>query len=132
MTMPFERVGTVLTVALLLVVGAAWAEEEGGQCQLPGDGVNGPPLSYRAESNGTVIDLNTGQIWEMKDGGSGIHSVNRTFTWSTSAVCGVGIAPYGTAFTVFLDALNNKCEGDEMTPCSSNADCRHVGNGKCG
>ena len=128
MTTPLQRVGTVLMMALLLAAGAAWAGEQGeGQCQFPGDGVAGPALRYRAESDGTVIDLNTGLVWEVKDSGSRIHGVNRPFTWSSS-----GTAPDGTAFTVFLDTLNNKCDGDETTPCTRNSNCRHIGNGKCG
>lgn len=133
MTTPLQRVGTVLIMSLLLAAGAAWAGEQGeenGQCQFPGDGVDGPALSYRTQSNGTVTDLNTGLMWEMKDGGSGIHSVNRTFTWSTGACSGA--APDGTAFTVFLDTLNNTCAGDETTACTKNADCKGIGNGKCG
>ena len=66
-------------------------------------------------------------MWEQKDTGSGIHGVNRTFTWSAS-----GTAEDGTAFMLFLDTLNNKCDGDETTPCTRNRNCRGIGNGKCG
>jgi hypothetical protein len=43
-----------------------------------------------------------------------------TYTWSN------------TLFTVFLDTLNNTCDGDETTACTSHADCVGIGNGKCG
>jgi len=45
---------------------------------------------------------------------------------------GLGFGPNGTAFTVFLDTLNNKCDGDESTLCIHNQDCRGIGHGKCG
>jgi hypothetical protein len=62
-----------------------------------------------------------------KDSGTGIHGVARTFSWSDS-----GTEPDGTAFTVFLDTLNNKCDQDETVSCTKNADCQGIGNGKCG
>jgi hypothetical protein len=133
MTASFQRIGIVsMTSALLLVAGAVWAEEQGKQCQLPGDGVDGPALSYRTHSDGTITDLNTRLTWEMKDEGSGIHGVNQTFTWSTGGNACNGTTPDGTAFTVFLDTLNNKCEGDETTACTKNSDCKGIGNGNCG
>lgn len=93
----------------------------------PGDGVDGPALSYTDHGDGTVTDNNTLLMWEVKDTGSGIHGVGLTFTWSSS-----GSAADGTAFTVFLDTLNNKCDGDETTACTSNADCAGIGNALCG
>jgi Protein of unknown function (DUF1566) len=98
-----------------------------GLCRLPGDGVNGEPLRYRTLMDGTIKDLNTGLTWEVKNNGGGIHGVNRTFTWSDS-----GTEPDGTAFTVFLDTLNNKCDQGETISCTKNSDCQGVGNGKCG
>src|SRR5215510_10075414 len=32
----------------------------------------------------------------------------------------------------FLATLNNKCDGDETTVCTSNANCVGIGNGLCG
>jgi len=97
-----------------------------GACQaepnaiFPGDGAgHGAALSYTNHGDGTVTDDNTLLMWEVKDTGSGIHGVGRAFTWNDS-------------FTVFLDTLNNKCDGNEITPCTSNADCAGIGNGKCG
>src|SRR5712691_11240092 len=59
-------------VGALLAAGAAVQAED-----FPGDGVTGPPLSYRLQSNGTVRDNNTLLIWEVKDTSGGIHDVNR-------------------------------------------------------
>jgi len=33
---------------------------------------------------------------------------------------------------VFLDTLNNKCDGDETTSCATDADCTGIGNELCG
>jgi hypothetical protein len=96
-------------------------------CQLPGDGVNGAPLRYYLRSDGTVSDLNTGLIWEVKDSGGGIHDVSQTFFWSAT-----GAAPDGTAFTVFLNTLNNRCDGAETAVCASDSDCSGIGAGICG
>ncbi|MGR3219922.1 MAG: Lcl C-terminal domain-containing protein [Candidatus Anammoxibacter sp.] len=41
-------------------------------------------------------------------------------------------APDGTLFTVFLDTLNNKCDSDETTSCTTDADCTDIGNELCG
>jgi hypothetical protein len=122
-------IATVMLLSLGIAL-PAWAGAQGkGQCQFPGDGVNGPILRYRTQHNGTITDLNTGLMWEMKDTGNGIHGVNRTFTWSI----GQEIAPHGTAFTVFLDTLNTRCDGDETRKiCTKNADCKGIGTGMCG
>lgn len=92
-----------------------------------GDGVDGAPLRYHIRADGTIRDDNTLLIWEKKDEGTGIHSVRRGFTWSVN-----GIDPDGSAFTVFLYDLNNKCEKDETTVCTQNADCNKAGGGQCG
>ena len=124
-----HRIWSLLLMTMLVASGVASAGDQGkgeSQCRLPGDGLSGQPLRYRTQSDGTVRDLNTELTWEVKDTGTGIHGVNRTFTWSDS-----GTEPDGTAFTVFLDTLNNKCDQDEATSCTRNADCRDV-RGKCG
>jgi hypothetical protein len=73
-----------------------------GACQVfPGDGVDGPMLSYTDNGDGTFTDNNTLFMWEKKDTSGGIHDVNRMFTWSNTAT-----AADGTAFTVFLATLN--------------------------
>jgi hypothetical protein len=60
----------------------------------PGDGVDGPALSYHDNGDGTFTDNNTLFMWEKKDTSGGIHDVNNTYTWSN-------------AFAVFLAALNS-------------------------
>jgi hypothetical protein len=60
----------------------------------PGDGVNGPALSYTDNGDGTFTDDNTLLMWEEKKVGSGdVHDLNNTYTWSDSS-------------TVFLATLN--------------------------
>jgi hypothetical protein len=100
----------------------------------PGGGQNGdgPALSYTDHGDGTVTDNNSLLMWEVKDTGNGIHGVNRTFSWSSPPPGVAPIAPTGSAFTVFLDTVNNKCDGDETTSCTSNTDCTNIGNGLCG
>ena len=61
----------------------------------PGDGVDGPALSYTDNGDGTFTDNNTLLMWEMKDTSGGIHDVSNTYTWSN-------------AFAVFLATLNEE------------------------
>jgi len=96
---------------------------EATPCQIfPGDGYavsgSGPPLSYTDNGDGTFTDNNTKLMWEKKDDASGIHDKDNTYTWSAT-----GSSPDGTLFTVFLDALNNTCNGSGATPCTTDADC---------
>ena len=58
----------------------------------PGDGVNGPGLAYRDNGDGTITDMNTGLMWEMKVGGgdpfvclSVLHGVNTRCTWDEAS-----------------------------------------------
>jgi hypothetical protein len=44
----------------------------------PGDGVDGPALSYTDNMNGTFTDNNTLLMWEVKDTSGGIHDVSNT------------------------------------------------------
>ena len=60
-------------------------EQEG---QLPGDGVRGTPLAYEDCGDGTVVDLNTGLMWEQKvEGGdettclTPLHGFNSACDW---------------------------------------------------
>src|SRR3989337_1832748 len=118
------------------------------ECQIfPGDGVgndifdpdlpgHGPAFSYSQPGtpDGTFTDDNTGLMWEIKDDAGGIHDKDTTYTWTDT--CGgfdlVELSdPDGTLFTVFLDTLNNKCDGNETTPCTSDTDCVGIGNGLC-
>ena len=60
----------------------------------PGDGIDGPALSYQDNGDGTITDLNTGLQWEKKVAGSGcLHCVNDTYT-------------FANATTTFIDAVN--------------------------
>jgi hypothetical protein len=94
----------------------------------PGDGAgHGAALRYTDNMDGTATDNNTLLVWEVKDNAGGVHDVDNRYTWSSS-----GTAADGTLFTVFLDTLNNKCDGDETMTCTSNANCVGIGNGKCG
>src|SRR5262245_38480579 len=53
------------------------------QCQVfPGDGVDGPALSYPDNNDGTFTDNNTLFMWEKKGTSGGIHDVNNRYTWS--------------------------------------------------
>jgi len=60
--------------------------------------------------DGTVSDTLTGLMWEKKDslgGGTNLsnpHDADNTYTWNTAPL---GTTPNGTAFTDFLDKLNN-------------------------
>jgi uncharacterized protein DUF1566 len=92
----------------------------------PGDGVEGPPLLYQDNGNGTITDLNTNLTREKKDNSGGVHDVANTYAWSST-----GIAPDGPLFTDFLDKLNNRCAKNEDLVCTHDANCRAVG-GKCG
>ena len=129
MTVPL-RLGSALLIAMLAASPTAWPEEHANaedRCQVPSDVGTNSPSHYRTFNDGTVTDLSTGLTWEVKDTGVGIHSVDRTFTWSNS-----GTQPDGTAFTVFLETLNNTCSQDEAFACTRNADCQGLGNGRCG
>ena len=83
----------------------------------PGDGVDGPALSYTDNRDGTATDNNTLLMWEVKGNNGGVHDVDNFFTWSSS-----GGLPNGTLFTVFLNALNNTCDGAGFTDCTATGD----------
>jgi len=114
----------------------------GGQV-CPGDGYtdggantfgtigHGPALSYTDNGDGTFTDNNTGDMWEIKDDNGGVHDVDNTYNWTDDCVVNSQVAD-GTLFTVFLDILNNTCDGDETTPCTMDSECTGIGNGLCG
>ena len=107
----------------------------------PGDGYpnpdafgvsgHGPALDYTDNGDGTFTDNNTKFMWEIKDDAGGVHDVDNNYTW-TDTTDGEFTDPDGTLFTDFLEKLNNRCDGDETTACTSNADCVNIGNGLCG
>lgn len=75
-----------------------------GQCTacLPDDDVMPRFVDNR---DGTITDLKTCLVWEKKDDAGGIHDKGNAYTWSST--CSDGYCPPdGTAFTVFLAALN--------------------------
>jgi len=86
-----------------------------------------PALIYMDNGDGTFTDCNTKDMWEKKDDLGGVHDKDKAYSWSTNS-----LDPNGTLFTVFLDTLNNKCDGDETTSCATDADCTGIGNGLCG
>jgi hypothetical protein len=45
--------------------------------------------------------------------------VNNVYTWDET-------------ITVFLDTLNNTCDGDGTKRCTRTKDCKGIGSGKCG
>ncbi|MBI5506594.1 MAG: DUF1566 domain-containing protein [Deltaproteobacteria bacterium] len=66
--------------------------------------------------NGTLSDLNTGLMWEQKDGSGGgpnftdPHDVDNQYQWSSS-----GTIPDGDTFTDFLAQLNGGTTSDGTT-----------------
>jgi len=106
----------------------------------PGDGYgnpdafglsgHGPALSYTDNGDGTFTDNNTGCLWEIKDDADGVHDKDNVYTWTEDDSDHTDAD--GTLFTDFLDKLNNKCDGDESTTCTTNAQCSGMGNGLCG
>jgi hypothetical protein len=105
-----------ITAAMLLGSGPAFAESAACKADLTGDGVvNFGDLAVlksvffqscpRFEDRGlTVFDHQTGLEWEKKSERAGIHNWDNLYTWSTGTS-----NPDGTAFTVFLAALNGEC-----------------------
>lgn len=108
-----------------------------------GDVQAGAALAYIDNGDGTITDRNTGLMWEKKvqyTGGStsctneigtcaNPHDGNNRYTWTVNS------SPYeaynGTAVTIFLDQLNNRCDQDTTLPCTVNSDCAGPG-GACG
>jgi len=83
---------------------------------------------FHAHGDGTAADTTTGLVWEIKGEGVGCgHCVEDRYSWSET-----GTEPDGTVFTVFLETLNARCDGDEQTRCTRNEQCVGIGNGLCG
>jgi len=121
-----------ITAAMLLGSGPALAQSNARKADLNGDGVvNFGDLavlksvffqrSPRFEDRGlTVFDHQTGLQWEKKTTDGGIHDKDNTYTWSSRTN-----NPDGTAFTVFLAALNGACvtESTDGVTVSSTVGC---------
>ena len=96
-----------LCLAQNIALGLEGAPDESAVCQVvltAGLAQAGEAGSCRYLNNGdgTVSDLNTGLMWEMKTETAGVHDVNNTYQWSS----GDNFAD-GGAFTSFLAMLNN-------------------------
>jgi hypothetical protein len=63
------------------------------------------------------MDNNTQLLWEVKGNNGGVHDIDNLYTWSSS-----GNLPNGTLFTVFLNTLNNTCDGAGVTDCTATGD----------
>ncbi|MFM7144348.1 MAG: DUF1566 domain-containing protein [Alphaproteobacteria bacterium] len=68
----------------------------------PGDAKKGVARSYADLGNGVIKDQKTGLFWEQKSDDGSIHDKDDAYTWTT----GDPWEANGTAFTVFLAALN--------------------------
>lgn len=79
----------------------------------------GTPLAYVNIGDGTVSDVNTGLMWEVKSDDGSVHDWDNTYTWDQ-------------AFQ-FVHDLNNRCV-DAVTDCTVGGDaaCIGIGNGECG
>jgi len=77
-----------------------------------GDIQAGAAFSYTDNGDGTITDNNTQLIWEKKDDNniSGIHDKDNVYT-------------FDEAFSVFIDALNNTCNGEGITVCAADNEC---------
>jgi len=67
-----------------------------------GDTTAGLTASYVDNGLGFVKDQRTGLVWEKKSDDGSVHDRDNVYTWST----GDPWSATGTAFTVFLAALN--------------------------
>jgi hypothetical protein len=66
---------------------------------------------FGVNGDGTVTDYDTGLQWEQKTTDGSVHDVSIFYTWSSASPT----QPDGTAFTVFLAALNNSMSHDGRT-----------------
>lgn len=86
------------------------------------------PGRFTDNGDGTTTDAQTGLVWEIKvDGINCLHCIGDKYTWSVGTN-----NPDGTVFTLFLDRMNNTCDGDDTTRCIRDEDCLGNGNGLCG
>ena len=74
----------------------------------------GVACRFLDNGDGTISDLDTLDMWEKKTDDGSVHDVDNTYTWNTASA---GTEPNGTAFTVFLAALNN-CESNSASTVS--------------
>ena len=69
--------------------------------------LDGCPVRFVDNGNGTVTDHWAGLMWEKKSDDGSIHDQDNVYTWS-SETDAEGIEPTGTAFTEFLATLNSE------------------------
>ena len=107
-----------------------------------GDLQTGLPFAVTDNADGTVTDKNTGLMWEKKIGfvtlppvqcaveaGNSCanpHDPRNQYSWSSGPT-----AFDGSAHSVFLNQLNNRCDRNTILSCTKDLDCRLVG-GRCG
>ncbi len=84
-----------------------------------GDFEYGAPFNLTDNGDGTISDANSGLMWEKKSNDGSMHDKDTNHTWTN-------------AFAVHLNKMNNTCDGDETTPCTTNAQCTGIGNNLCG
>lgn len=90
----------------------------------PGDGVNGPQLSYTDNGDGTFTDKNTLLMWQKE------FPVPGNYSWTNAPG---GTALNGSIVTSLFELINNRCEEATSVGCTSDAQCAGVGGtGKCG
>lgn len=71
-----------------------------------------PGQRYVDNGDGTITDNQTGLQWEKKTDDASVHDKDNMYTWSATSG---GDTPNGTAFTGFLNQLNNCSSGDGST-----------------
>jgi hypothetical protein len=122
-----HKVGTMaLATALVLAAHGAIAEPRcpgdlGGDEQVTVDEIltsvnnalNGCPVRYVDNGDGTITDNWTGLMWEKKSDDGSIHDKDDTYTWCAdddgdSECDNPGFPPDGTPFTEFLPSLNEQ------------------------
>lgn len=78
---------------------------------------------FVANGDGTVTDNETARMWVQTTDDGGLRDKDNFYRWSFN----FGLMdPDGTAFTEYLDGLNNTCEGEGITPCAGDVDCSGV------
>jgi len=65
--------------------------------------LNGCPVRFTDNGDGTISDTWTGLVWEKKSDDGSVHDWQDTYTWSS----GAPFDPDGTVFTEFLATLND-------------------------
>ena len=69
--------------------------------------LDGCPVRFVDNGDGTVTDNWTGLMWEKKSDDNSIHDQDNVYTWTDDAD-GDDMNPDGTAFTEFLATLNTE------------------------